>query len=143
MNKACLACQVHPDCRCTSCGERWCSECTLITNPGYKWRYNESELYMCIGCYRKSPMSRVKKSDVMSLRELHREVRRLIPKGYISVSADIQDHHPGHSEPFVEWNIYHEKLGHFNDVDQRKIYLDLCKKLGVEPKKPKNREDII
>ena len=138
MNKNCLACQIHPEVRCDICKKQWCTECTLI-NPMYFAEPNR----MCIGCYRKSTISRPKKNGGMSLRELFREARKVRPKGYMSVSATIEDHRPGANKPEVEWNIFHEIEGHFQNYNQRRAYEEFCKKCDVQPKKHKKREDII
>ena len=143
MNKTCLACQVHSDCRCTTCGERWCSECTLVINPMYTKSYTESPLYICLGCYRKSPISKVSKNGTLTLRELFKDVREAKPKGYLSITASIDDHRPGVSKPHVNWDIYHEDLGHCEGKNQRTVYKDFCKKCNVQPKKRRKREDIV
>jgi len=139
VNKTCLACQIHPEAKCDKCKKLWCTECVLV-NPQY-WA---EPVQICIGCYRKSPISKVATSKNMwTLIELHREARRVCPKGFVSVTADIQDHRPGAEKPHVEWGIYHEKLGHHTGKNQRKVYVDFCRSCDVPPKKLRKRGDII
>jgi hypothetical protein len=62
------------------------------------------------------------------------------PKEYMCISVQVNDHHPSHKRPSLDYGIYTSALGHHNAKSPETVLKMFCEKLGVEnPWKKKTR----
>jgi len=105
-----LCCSINGDNKCVFCKKAFCS------NHSYRTKdlYGVSSEYSCVDCYDKEVREPFlsKPRSGMTFADLVREVRRLEPQGYISVSVAVDDSRPGAVLPVARWAVYHHSYGH-------------------------------
>jgi len=139
-----LCCQVQPKAACKVCKSSFCLEHLYKTRSRYTTIEDKDDEYTCIVCYdkkvRKPSLARKRKG--MTFKDLFREVRLILPHGYVSVDVSLDDHHPGQGTFNLEWTVYHEKYGHTKGPTPEKVLCALRKILELPSEQKKEQVDI-
>lgn len=102
-----LCCELNPTRGCTTCSLMFCEEHVYKTVDQF---YPAKQEFQCFTCYNikvREPLLKTKRSG-LSAKALYREVRKLLPKGYMTIDVHIMDGNPGIIPFSVRWTIYHQ-----------------------------------
>ena len=127
--KCLLTKQVCPICNKSTC------DAHLYKIEDFSWQVTMMTP-ICVTCYDRVG-KRIIQIPRVNLQALLRQARKVVPKGYLAVNLELEEHRPGLDHPRLEFGIYHETFGHFKGSTQQKaLEAFTTKVLGVEATTP-------
>jgi hypothetical protein len=126
-----LCCKVNPTKTCRTCEGKFCAEHVYQEIQSYT---RDVKSIQCFSCYRSEVSAILKEPRVgMTMKELYLKLREVCPKGYMSVSATINDHNPGHRMYTTEWQVYHESHRTIRGTTPELVLASFIAEISGEP----------